>query len=190
MKLVVVTIASLTLYSFIGCSKNELKGTVVDGNNKTPIKGVTVTLEGTSFITLTDSNGQYYLSDFPDGDYYLKFSKEEFESKSLLVSLKQENELKNNVEMFLDRPTDIQVQDFVKNTFKSTSEKKYSNVKILNQWSDKDNKGFYYIMVSFDYDRFYFGKQALSSVQIWAFTKQGKDWKVVESPIKADWSRR
>ena len=121
MKSILLIFFSLLIVVFASCSKNELKGTVINGNDRTPVQGVSVTLEGTSFITLTDSNGWYYLSDFPDGDYSLKFSKEEFESKILSVSLKSENELKNDIELFLDRPTNEQIQEFVKSKFKSSS---------------------------------------------------------------------
>lgn len=191
MKFIVLIILCLFLLVFTSCSKNELKGTVSDSNTKKSIQGVTVTIEGTTYITLTDSMGMYHLSEFPDGNYSVKFSKEEYLPYLLTINSKDGNELLYNIELTLDQPSDAQIQEFLKNKFKSESKmgtfamytKKYSNVKLLNQWKDENYKGIYYVKVSFDFEDNWFKS---SCVHIWRFSKQGNHWQVGDYPIDKD----
>jgi hypothetical protein len=44
-------------------------------SDSTDHSGITVSLEGTSYSTITDTTGYYYISNFPDGTYYIVASK-------------------------------------------------------------------------------------------------------------------
>jgi uncharacterized membrane protein len=65
---------------------NNIMGQIVDMNGY-PITGVSISLEGTNFITETDENGEYILSDVPVGNYTLLMEKGGYdkESREVLV---------------------------------------------------------------------------------------------------------
>lgn len=54
-------------------------GTIITPNSSsttTGLAGVTVNLVGTSYSAVTDANGQYVISDVPEGNYTIKFTKD------------------------------------------------------------------------------------------------------------------
>lgn len=64
--------AGLEKYAVIQQAKGNLKGKVLDAENpKETLLGATVSIEGTSFITLTNSNGVFDFEDIPAGVYTL-----------------------------------------------------------------------------------------------------------------------
>jgi outer membrane receptor protein involved in Fe transport len=52
----------------------KIKGTVVDEDSKDPLVGANVSLEGTTYGTVTDVNGQYTILNIPAGAYSVKAS--------------------------------------------------------------------------------------------------------------------
>lgn len=63
-----------TLLLLITCFSGAaatIKGTVSDGTTGLTLPGATVVLKGTSFGTTTDADGNYTISDVPNGDYKL-----------------------------------------------------------------------------------------------------------------------
>jgi len=62
-------------------------GLVTDFEKKTPLAGVTVALEGTSFSATTDSLGAFTLNTVPAGTYNLKLSHPDFLEKSFSIEV-------------------------------------------------------------------------------------------------------
>ncbi|GAB4279145.1 MAG: hypothetical protein Kow0029_22900 [Candidatus Rifleibacteriota bacterium] len=55
-----------------------MRGRVTDERTKSPLKGVTVTIKGTRFVTTTNSMGEYIFYNVPPGEYDLRFFKNGF----------------------------------------------------------------------------------------------------------------
>lgn len=57
-----------------------VSGTVVDQQTNETLAGVEVRVKGTSIVTYTDFNGNFFLSDLPSGTYELSFRYITYES--------------------------------------------------------------------------------------------------------------
>lgn len=57
-----------------------VSGTVVDQQTNETLAGVEVRVKGTSIVTYTDFNGNFFLSDLPAGTYELSFRYITYES--------------------------------------------------------------------------------------------------------------
>lgn len=87
-----ITICLLLLF-FIGYSQNKksLSGTVTSNNQ--PIPGATVALQKTTFVTQTDSLGQYFFSEIPNGNYTIQVMAKGFQTKNKTVNIKNQQEV-------------------------------------------------------------------------------------------------
>ena len=72
-----------------------LTGIVVDSYTAAPVEGVTVTIEGTNYKTVTGADGAYYFAKVPVGTYKIGYSKDGFRAQ---VS----DEVTVNATQFLD----------------------------------------------------------------------------------------
>lgn len=61
----------------------EIKGNVIDYENKEPLPGVWVTLDSNSYQAATDVDGNYFISKIKPGSYKLEFSWIFYETQSL-----------------------------------------------------------------------------------------------------------
>lgn len=95
-----------------------------------------------------------------------------------------------------EEPSEKTINDFLATRFKNESRmgtfggvytKKYSNLTVLNKWSDENTKGVYFIKVSFDYEDKWF---ASSCIQTWRFVKQGDQWVHDKNPFDKDCKSR
>jgi len=205
MKSIILCISVLSFSLFGGCSKNELKGTVVEGSAKKPIKGVMITVEGTNLITLSDSIGQYYFTDFPEGTQTLKFSKEGHETQVLIISTSDTKEGIRQIELNYDRPANEMIKDFINRKYPAsinvfglgTVTHKNVSVKIKNQWLDENENGVFYIEVEIETHAFYGprhfddgmrGKQfgAVKFIDTYVFIKKGDKWEPKKDRIGSE----
>ena len=58
-----------------------LTGIVVDSYTAAPVEGVTVTIEGTNYKTVTGADGAYYFNKVPVGTYKIGYSKDGFRAQ-------------------------------------------------------------------------------------------------------------
>lgn len=65
---------------------------MVTSNNQ-PILGAKVTLQKTTFVTQTDSLGQYFFSEIPNGNYTIQVMANGFQTKNKNVNIKDEQEI-------------------------------------------------------------------------------------------------
>ncbi|WP_369596830.1 TonB-dependent receptor, partial [Flavobacterium sp. FPG59] len=86
-------VISMLLLFFIGYSQNKksLSGMVTSNNQ--PITGATVSLLKTTFVTQTDSLGQYFFSAIPNGNYTIQVMAKGFQTKNKNVNIKDEQEI-------------------------------------------------------------------------------------------------
>lgn len=117
MKLFLYAIVLLVSFFFIGCSKTELKGIVIDGTSKKPIMGVSVTLVGTGKISYSDTDGNYLITDFSKGEYTLRFTKEGYDDLDAPIQVISDEFFKP-VELFRKLE-----ESFVSNSIKNWIEK-------------------------------------------------------------------
>jgi hypothetical protein len=64
-----------------------------------PIEGVVVKLQGTNFMTDTDSDGEFYMDEIPTGVYSVEFTKNGYEEM-----------VQHNVEIGTPTMVDLQVE--------------------------------------------------------------------------------
>jgi hypothetical protein len=74
------------LYCGVEVEKSSIKGTIKDSDDQS-LGGVTVILEGTEKTTTTNSNGEYSFNQLSPGNYFVKASKEGYDSKSNSFSI-------------------------------------------------------------------------------------------------------
>lgn len=67
--------------------KTPLRGRIVDDNGK-PMAGVTVKVIGTSLVTVTNANGEYFFPDVPEGKCSIEISSVGFQKVSKLLDIK------------------------------------------------------------------------------------------------------
>ena len=84
----------LCLFPILSFGQNAIQGTVTENGQAVPFSNIY--LEGTSFGTASDENGNYYISDIPDGTYKLIASTQGYNT------FRQRISLKNNAEKQLD----------------------------------------------------------------------------------------
>lgn len=84
----IVKIGSTLTPKVIALPDGDVKGLVLDYVKKTPISGVAVSIEGTSFSGLTDANGAFSFVKVPNGTYNVKMSHADFLDKSSPVVVK------------------------------------------------------------------------------------------------------
>ncbi|MDL2322487.1 TonB-dependent receptor [Bacteroidales bacterium OttesenSCG-928-A17] len=73
MKNIMLFLMALMISGHVMAQQATVKGTVTDGTDGSPLIGVSVSVKGTSFGTVTDVNGQYSIS-VPAGNDVLNFS--------------------------------------------------------------------------------------------------------------------
>lgn len=84
----IVKISSTLVQKAVVAVDGDVKGTVLDYVKKTPVSGVSVSIEGTSFSGITDANGAFSFTKVPNGTYNVKLSHTEYLDKSSSVVVK------------------------------------------------------------------------------------------------------
>lgn len=84
--------------------KNDIAGSVVDGDNKKPVSNVSITAilqDKKEKIITADNNGNYSFDDLKPGTYKLVFEKSGYKKvvKDKVV-VKTDNDMQLNIEMF------------------------------------------------------------------------------------------
>lgn len=100
MKFFIMIFSLILLVLSISCSKNELKGIVIDGITKEPVDNVSVTLIGTQISGVTNSKGEFNLVDFPIGEHTIKFSRTDYNILETQISLINSGEFFKSVEIY------------------------------------------------------------------------------------------
>lgn len=72
-------------------AQNSIKGTVLDSATELPIKGTSVEIVGTLFLTRTNNKGIFSLRNLPNGTYVIRIKKENYETIALQISLNGES---------------------------------------------------------------------------------------------------
>ena len=72
-----------------------ITGKVTDINTEEPLVGVNVILEGTSYGSSTDIDGEYLIENIPLDDYTLKLMYIGYKNKEISVSLNEEKKYNN-----------------------------------------------------------------------------------------------
>lgn len=84
----IVKISSTLVQKEVVALDGDVSGTVLDYVKKTPISGVAVCIEGTSFSGVTDANGAFSFTKVPNGTYNVKLSHADYLDKSSVVIVK------------------------------------------------------------------------------------------------------
>ena len=90
------------LYALSIYGQGILKGTVTDSLTADQLKGVEIILTGTNFNTVSNIDGEFYISGIPSGDYILQASYLGYNEKKILVSVKSEETQMLNIELLPD----------------------------------------------------------------------------------------
>jgi outer membrane receptor for ferrienterochelin and colicins len=104
-----ITVCLLLLF-FIGYSQNKKSVSGKITSNNQPIPGATVALLKTTFVTETDSLGQYFFSEIPNGNYTIQVMANGFQTKNKNVNIKDEQEIILN---FALESTENQLEEVV-----------------------------------------------------------------------------
>lgn len=84
----VFLILILSIPAFAGAPGDDVmfvSGTVVDKQTNESLAGVEVRIKGTSIVTYTDFNGNFFFSDLPTGTYELSFRYITYESTKTIT---------------------------------------------------------------------------------------------------------
>ena len=68
-------------------AQNSIKGTVVDGNDEKPIKGVVVIVQNTTVRAVTDDSGAFTIGNLTNGSYVLELTFTGYETQNFPVTL-------------------------------------------------------------------------------------------------------
>ena len=82
---IVCTILSLSAFAQAG----GMKGVVVSRDDREPISGVAISLDGVAVNTTTDTTGEFIIAGLEPGQYQLTFSASGFEDLTLMVRVKE-----------------------------------------------------------------------------------------------------
>jgi hypothetical protein len=76
-----------------------------------------------------------------------------------------------------DKPSESLIQDLITKEYKNNVQR-FDNVQLLNQWSDENEKGVYFIKVVYvDKIHSYLLKNHGEKIEtIWKFKKEGNEW--------------
>lgn len=81
----IVKISSALTQKVVVAPDGDVKGVVLDYVKKTPVSGVAVSIEGTSFSAFTDASGAFSFMKVPNGTYNVKMSHADYLDKSSSV---------------------------------------------------------------------------------------------------------
>ncbi|MBO5830816.1 MAG: TonB-dependent receptor [Alistipes sp.] len=87
-KFLLTTICALCALTAFAQS-GGMKGTVVSRDDRQPIGGVSISLDGVALNTKTNQNGEFEVGGLAAGQYLLTFSAPDFEDLSLMVRVKE-----------------------------------------------------------------------------------------------------
>lgn len=87
-------LAFLVVFSFYGQPKSEVSGNVRADNN--PFMGAAIVLEGTSYYTYTDFEGDYSLKNIPAGEYKLILNAIGFKTLESKLIVEEASHIKRN----------------------------------------------------------------------------------------------
>lgn len=73
MKIILITILSLCSHFFTAAQNGSIKGFAVDENSE-PLQGATISLQGTAYKAITNSDGYYNITNIPAATYTLVVS--------------------------------------------------------------------------------------------------------------------
>jgi hypothetical protein len=84
--------------------KNDIAGSVIDGDNKKPVSQVSITAilqDKKEKVIIADNNGNYSFDDLKPGTYKLVFEKNGYKKVTKdKVVIKTDNDMQLNIEMF------------------------------------------------------------------------------------------
>ncbi|MBO7315263.1 MAG: carboxypeptidase regulatory-like domain-containing protein, partial [Alistipes sp.] len=66
-----------------------MKGTIVSREDRQPISGVAITVDGVAINTTTNSDGEFLIEGLAPGEYLLRFDAPEFEELMVMVRVKE-----------------------------------------------------------------------------------------------------
>jgi len=81
-------------------AQSAIRGTVLEYESNEPIPGAKVSIPGTAFSSITDSEGKYEISDVPPGDYELVVTKQGFmDKKTPTQKVKKDVDIALNIQI-------------------------------------------------------------------------------------------
>ena len=87
------------IYALSTYGQGILKGTVTDSLKTGPLKGAEIVLKGTIFNTVSNIDGEFYISGIPSGEYILQTSYFGYNEKKILVAIKSKGPQILNIEL-------------------------------------------------------------------------------------------
>ncbi|MEI6751563.1 MAG: carboxypeptidase-like regulatory domain-containing protein [Paludibacter sp.] len=91
--------------------QNSIQGVVTDSETGESIIGCNISIQGTSFGTITDKKGEYTLKNIPNGTYNVIFSFISYEKKIQKIVISKGNTINtNNIVL---KPTSTQIKNVV-----------------------------------------------------------------------------
>jgi len=135
MKKYIIAILSLLLVCAFSFAQDELcgiRGKIIDKEDKTALKFVSVSIKGTTFCTFTNELGDYYMGGIPKGSYVLVVSSIGYAGLEKEVVLEKGNVLELNIEM---EPSPLNINEVVvsSNRLETDLPKSAVVVNVLNQ---------------------------------------------------------
>jgi len=109
-----------------------IRGIVNDATTKTPLPGVNIILEGTSWGAATDANGDYYILNISPGNYVVTVSMIGYTTTRI-----------ENVAVQVDRTSvlNFEMEELMDNSWKSRAYKFYKELREeIKQWAEHQEK--------------------------------------------------
>lgn len=95
-------------------SQSAIRGTVYDGENADLLVGAKVSIPGTAFVSITDADGRYEITDVPEGQYEIYFSNPNYETKKVTdINVTGERDITINISLNKDTRTEKNDDDEV-----------------------------------------------------------------------------
>ena len=83
-------------------AQGTIKGSVIDSLSLDKLKGTEVILAGTNLSAVANTDGEFYISGIPEGEYILRISYLGYKEKKILVAIKSEETFSRNIELVPD----------------------------------------------------------------------------------------
>jgi iron complex outermembrane receptor protein len=137
MRLILVTILIMVSMSKVytqNCSY-QLKGTVIDFHEGTPLKGANVLMIDTNAQQITGNNGSFIFKNLCEGTYELEIAHPECQTLIIPVEVEGDTTMKFYLEHHLEQLEEVTIKGDTKKNKTNSAQEETLNVKVLQRYA-------------------------------------------------------